>query len=31
LQRELQDLDKMKDVWKEEGNAEDDGTVREYW
>lgn len=28
--RELQDLDKMKDVWKEEGNAEDDGTVREY-
>jgi hypothetical protein len=31
LQRELQDLEKMKDVVKEEGNAEDDDTVRECW
>jgi hypothetical protein len=29
LQRELQDLDTMKDVLKEKGNAEDDDTVRE--
>jgi hypothetical protein len=29
LQRELQDLDTMKEVLKEKGNSEDDDTVRE--
>jgi len=29
LQRELQDLDTVKDAVKEKGSAEDDDTVRE--